>query len=243
MSTDCFLTGITLIRNGHILKYPFIESITSLAKQCDEVIVNVGKSEDETLQSVIKLQQLYPNISIYVSKWEMSNTGDGRELARQINLLLPKVKGKWVVYLQADEFLFYEPPSQMRDYLELLPESISQVELLRTYFWKDLNTRAAKYELFLGRIFKAGTHSVGGDGMFLIRHSGEVTRSGYWIYHYSRVGNSTEITKRVRNLDRLFHDKDIVDSMSPFNFDENIELLEYNGEHPEGIVEFYRSKD
>jgi glycosyltransferase involved in cell wall biosynthesis len=243
MSSKPLLTGITLIRNGHLLNYPFIECISSLAKQCDEVIVNVGDSEDETLASVKKLKSQYGNITIIESKWNMSNTGDGRELAKQANLLLSFVESPWVLYLQADEFLFFEPAYQLKEFLEIVPFHVSQIELYRTYFWNNLQTRARDYEIWLGRIFRIGTHQIGGDGMYLKRLSGEVLRSSYWIYHYSRMGNEEQVTKRIRTLDRLFHDRKIVDQMKPFTYNEKVDLVEYAGGHPEGIEKFYRSQD
>ena len=43
------ISGFTFIRNGTILGYPFIESINSILPICDEFIIAVGPSEDDTL--------------------------------------------------------------------------------------------------------------------------------------------------------------------------------------------------
>lgn len=46
------VSGFTIIRNGQKFDYPFIESIQSMLNLCDEVIVAVGNSEDQTLELV-----------------------------------------------------------------------------------------------------------------------------------------------------------------------------------------------
>lgn len=237
MNSKHFLVGITLIKNGHTLGYPFVECIKSLVQKCDAVIVNVGIGTDNTFQTVSLLQAEHPKIKMVISDWDMSNTGDGSELARQANLLLAGINSEWVVYLQADEFLHWEPHHQFYKYLDTLDSDISQVELLRTYFWKELDMRAPAYETYLGRIFRPGTHKVGGDGMYLERFSGRVARSDYWIYHYSRMGPEEKVAARVKNLDQMFHD-DV--SVTPtFTYNEKVNLIPYHGSHPDGIQEFY----
>lgn len=47
-----FVSGFTFCRNVEKLGYPFIESIRSLLPLVDEFIVNVGDSEDRTLQMI-----------------------------------------------------------------------------------------------------------------------------------------------------------------------------------------------
>ena len=46
------ISGFTFVRDGLRLGYPFIESIRSLLPLCDEIIVNVPRSTDGTLQAV-----------------------------------------------------------------------------------------------------------------------------------------------------------------------------------------------
>ena len=42
------LSGFTLVRNAVKLDFPIVPAIRSVLEVCDEVVVNVGKSEDET---------------------------------------------------------------------------------------------------------------------------------------------------------------------------------------------------
>ena len=46
------VSAFTFIKNGQILGYPFVQSIQSVLPIVDEFIVNVGESEDDTLELV-----------------------------------------------------------------------------------------------------------------------------------------------------------------------------------------------
>jgi glycosyltransferase involved in cell wall biosynthesis len=43
------VSGFTIVRNAIKYDYPIIEAITSILPICDEVIVAVGNSDDDTL--------------------------------------------------------------------------------------------------------------------------------------------------------------------------------------------------
>ena len=42
------LSGFTIVRNAIKLDFPIVPAIRSVLEVCDEVVVNVGRSEDET---------------------------------------------------------------------------------------------------------------------------------------------------------------------------------------------------
>ena len=61
------VSAFTFIKNGQILGYPFIQSINSILPIVDEFVVNVGKSEDDTLELIRSIQS--SKIRIIESKW------------------------------------------------------------------------------------------------------------------------------------------------------------------------------
>jgi len=61
------ISGFTFIKNGEILGYPFVESIKSLLPIVDEFIINIGESEDNTLEIIKSIDD--PKIRIITSKW------------------------------------------------------------------------------------------------------------------------------------------------------------------------------
>ena len=42
------ISGFTFVRNGFKLGYPVLESLQSLLDICDEVVIAIGNSDDET---------------------------------------------------------------------------------------------------------------------------------------------------------------------------------------------------
>jgi len=60
------ISAFTFIKNGQILGYPFIQSIQSVLPIVDEFVINVGESEDNTLEIVKSIND--PKIRIVVSK-------------------------------------------------------------------------------------------------------------------------------------------------------------------------------
>ena len=53
------VSGFTFIKNGQILGYPFLQSIKSILPIVDEFIINVGDSEDETLEMIQSLDDKF----------------------------------------------------------------------------------------------------------------------------------------------------------------------------------------
>ena len=95
------VSGFTIVRNAIKLDFPVEASIRSILPICDEVVVNVGRSEDETLELVRSIRD--PKIRILETEWDMSrrNTVLGFETQRAMRACLHP----WGVYIQADEVL------------------------------------------------------------------------------------------------------------------------------------------
>ncbi len=238
------ITGLTLIKDGNLLKYPWKLCISNLSALCDEVIVNLGDSTDNTKEELTKLSKKLQNVRVFEHTWDLKATGDGTELSKQANNILPEASGDWIVYMQADEMIHEQDHDFVRFAIKSADKNITQFELYRSYFWHTLTKRAPKYEIWLGRIFKAKTHVVGGDGMYLVRLKGEVERLNKLIFHYSRVGTEEEVTNRVKRLGLMFEGKNYVDAWKGFKYSElgNKDLITYISNHPKGIKEFYNDR-
>jgi hypothetical protein len=95
------VSGFTIVRNALKLDFPVEASIRSILPVCDEVVVNVGRSEDETLELVRAIRD--PKIRIVETEWDMSrrNTVLGHETLRAMR----ECRHPWGIYIQADEVL------------------------------------------------------------------------------------------------------------------------------------------
>jgi hypothetical protein len=95
------VSGFTIVRNAIKLDFPVVASIRSILPICDEVVVNVGHSEDGTLELIHSIDD--PKVRILETDWDMSrrNTVLGLETHRAMRAC----RHPWGVYIQADEVL------------------------------------------------------------------------------------------------------------------------------------------
>ena len=95
------VSGFTIVRNAIKLDFPVEASIRSILPICDEVVVNVGRSEDETLELIQSIAD--PKIRILETEWDMTrrNSVLGLETQRAMRAC----RHPWGVYIQADEVL------------------------------------------------------------------------------------------------------------------------------------------
>jgi hypothetical protein len=95
------ISGFTIVRNAIKLDFPVEASIRSILPICDEVVVNVGRSEDDTLALIRSIGD--PRIRIVETEWDMTrrNTVLGHETLRAMRACTHP----WGIYIQADEVL------------------------------------------------------------------------------------------------------------------------------------------
>jgi len=108
------ISGFTIVRNAIKLDFPVEASIRSILPICDEVVVNVGKSEDDTLDLVRSIAD--PRIRILETDWDMTrrNTVLGEETLRAMRAC----RHPWGVYIQADEVLHERGAQELADAIQ-----------------------------------------------------------------------------------------------------------------------------
>ena len=95
------LSGFTLVRNAVKLDFPIVPAIKSVLEVCDEVVVNVGKSEDETRDLVASVDD--PRVRILDTEWDF--TKKNFMLSIETQRAMDACRGSWGIYIQADEVL------------------------------------------------------------------------------------------------------------------------------------------
>src|SRR2546427_351262 len=95
------ISGFTIVRNAVTLDYPIVPAIRSILELCDEVVVNVGKSDDDTRDLVAGVGD--PRVRIIDTIWDFSR--GSAVLAHETNRAMAACRGAWGVYIQADEVL------------------------------------------------------------------------------------------------------------------------------------------
>ena len=101
MDNSCTISGFTFIRNAVKFDYPIVEAITSILPICDEFIVNVGNSDDDTLSLITSIGS--EKIKIIESVWDENLRIGGQVLAQQTDIAFSNCISDWCFYIQADE--------------------------------------------------------------------------------------------------------------------------------------------
>ncbi len=212
-----FISGFTFIRNGVQFDYPFEESIRSMLPLVDELIINVGVGSDATLVRIHALAKQDKKIQIFESTWDDSLREGGRILAEQTNLAIQRCKGKWGLYLQADEVLHEEDYDLIRAAIKKADKDsridgilFDYVHFYGDFFVVNCNPSAYRHEvraIRLGyQIFSwkdaQGFRKKVGENRF---EKLQVLRSKARIFHYGWVRPPEVMKEKTVAMDKLYH--------------------------------------
>ncbi|MFD2245538.1 glycosyltransferase family 2 protein [Pontibacter ruber] len=112
------VSGFTFVRNAIKYDYPVVEAIESILPICDEVVVAVGKSEDDTLGLIQSINS--PKIRIIETVWDDSLREGGRVLALETDKAFAAISpdSDWAFYIQGDEVLHEQYHAAVREAME-----------------------------------------------------------------------------------------------------------------------------
>ncbi|MDR3456734.1 MAG: glycosyltransferase [Verrucomicrobiae bacterium] len=226
------ISGFTFIRNGVTLGYPFIPAIRSLLPLCDEIIVNVPSSTDDTLAAVRAIGD--PKIRIIESEWDESLRTRGLAMSHHTNIALRECTGDWCVYIQGDEVLHEDTLAAMRTAMEreLNNPAVQGLLVDYTHFYGSYWTYAYSFGWYQREVRvirrNAGTQSVGDAQGFRTVAGNEklhVKKSGGKYFHYGHAlapqqarikrenflklsQSDTAVAQEIGNRPQLFYDED-----------------------------------
>ncbi len=244
--------GFTFVRNGVTFDYPFVESLRSLLPLCDEVIVAVGDSDDDTLQRVEALAD--PKIRILHTVWDPSRRSGGLILSDQTNLALDRVNGDWGIYLQADEILHEKDyPAISAAMAAALPDRKIEGLLFRyvhfygSYRYVGNSRRWYRREI---RIVRPGTGVRSWGDAQGFRVDGRKLRVRLIdadVYHYGWVKPPEIQQRKQKHFNKLWHPDSWVDSHVPdvphFDYSNGGRLKAFEGTHPSVMADRVRRED
>ncbi|MCW3075064.1 MAG: glycosyltransferase family 2 protein [Flaviaesturariibacter sp.] len=159
------VTGFSFIRNAIKFQYPIVEAIRSILPLCDEVVVAVGNSEDETRALV---EAISPKVRIIDTVWDESLKKGGVVLASETDKAFKSIAADsdWCIYIQGDEVLHEAGYEELRTAMER---------------WKD--DKRVDGLLFKYRHFFGSYEYIGAEGHWY-RHEIRVVRNNKSIYSY-----------------------------------------------------------
>lgn len=238
------ISGFGIIRNGNFYAYPFQEAILSILPLCDEFIINVGLSDDNTLETIESIKD--PKIKIIKRQWDMSFLG-GKVLSVESNAALEHCTGDWCFYIQADEVLHEK-------YIPIVKEAINKyhnnpdVDGLRfkyRHFYGSYNFVQDNYRNWYVkevRVIRNIPNIVSwGDAMDFKYKNGKkirVKNVDAEIFHYGWVRPPETLIKKRKDFNKLYYEehKASIISASYSNYDDLGNLVEFTDSHPKVMM-------
>ena len=108
------VTGFSFIKNAVKFQYPIVEALQSILPLCDEVVVAVGNSDDNTRDLVAATS---PKIRIIDTVWDESLKQGGRVLAAETDKAFKAISADadWCIYIQGDEVMHENGHAEVLD--------------------------------------------------------------------------------------------------------------------------------
>lgn len=235
------VSGFTLVRNGIKYFYPFREAILSILPLCDELIVNVGDSEDGTLDAIRSIGS--NKIKIVERVWDMSLREGGKLLSVETNAVLKECTGDWCVYIQADEVLHekYIPEVKSKMMKHLHDDKVEGLRFRYKHFYGSYDYYQDNYRKWYVtevRIIKNNRNIVSWGDAMNFRHTDtkpvKAVDIDAEIYHYGWVRPpDTMMLKRI-DFHKLYHSDEKVEQFAAavVKLDDLGNLKKFSDTHP-----------
>lgn len=242
------VTGFTIIRNAIKYDYPVVESIKSILPICDEFVVAVGESEDETRELVSNISA--NKIKIIDTKWDMSLRTGGRVLAEETNKALNSLSEDtdWGFYIQADEVMHEQWLPHLMKAMELYKDDpitegllVNYLHFYGSYDYIGDSRRWYRKEIRIVKP-KAGLSSYRDAQGFRINDRKLVVKqTNAFMHHYGWVKPPDKQQEKQKNFHKLWHDdswlEKNVGSTNLFDYSNIDSLSHFTGSHPKEMID------
>lgn len=237
------VSGFSFIRNAVKYDYPVVESIKSILPLCDEFVIAVGKSEDNT-RSLIKSVKS-PKIKIIDTVWDNSLRVGGEVLAKETDKAFAEISkdSDWAFYIQGDEVIhekyLEEIENKMQKYKDDRIVEGLLFKYLHFYGSYDFVGDSRKWyrnEIRIIRNIKSINSFRDAQGFRKNNKLLKVKQINAEIYHYGWVKHPEIQQAKQKNFHSLWHDKQWIDKnigdKNEFDYSKIDSLRKFDGEHP-----------
>ncbi len=242
------VSGFTFIRNAVLLDYPIVAAIQSILPLCDEVVVAVGNSTDDTLALI---QNIDPKVRIIQTTWDDTLRENGRVLAVETDKALAAINpvADWAIYIQGDEVLHEaDHPNILKAMTRFEHDQdvdgllFDYLHFYGSYDYIGVSNNWYKKEI---RIIKPGR------GIFSFRDAQgfrkapdqklKVAPANARVFHYGWVKDPQAMQRKQESFHKLWHDDAWLEKnikvATAFDYEDHIhELARFEGTHPQWIA-------
>jgi len=237
------IAGFTFIRNAIKNDYAIVEAIQSILPLCDEFVVAVGKSDDQTLSLIQSINS--PKIRIIETIWDNTLRAGGAVFALETDKAYAAISPDidWAFYIQGDECVHEK-------YLPIIKQAMADnlnnkgvegllfkyIHFYGSYDYMATSRRWYRNEIRVVKFDKAVKSYRDAQGF---RKNGckiKVKPIDAYIYHYGWVKPPTGLGNKVHNFNQFYYDEHWMQTHMPqtFEFDYgNADYLEkFTSTHP-----------
>ena len=249
------VSGFTIARNVIKYDYPIVEAISSILPLCDEVVVAVGKSEDDTLGLIRSIPS--SKIKIVETVWDDSVREGGRTFALETDKAFRAISPEttWCIYIQADEVLHEQYHATVRQAMEKFAPDPAVEGLLFNYkhFYGSYDYVGESWQWYrreirvvrnLPTIFSyrdaQGFRKQPNDKL-------RVKLIDAFIYHYGWVKDPRKMQEKIAGWSKFYQtDEWISENVAAaheFDYSSIDSLERFNGSHPAVMLDRIQRKN
>jgi len=249
------VAGFLFIRNAIKYDYPVKEAILSILPLCDEVIVSIGNSEDDTVGLIQSINS--PKIRISYSVWDDTLLEGGKVLAVETDKAFDHVSAAadWCIYLQGDEVIHEDGYATIRENMMRYKED-PQVEgfLLKyrhfygSYDYLGDSRKWYSHEIRIIRNDKSIRSYRDAQGFRKNGRKLSVKPVDAYIHHYGYVKHPSIQLQKHLNFEKLYNHSSLGDKVSAgkvekFDYGTIDSLQKFTGSHPKVMQELISRKN
>lgn len=238
------VSGFTFIRNAVNNDYQVVEAITSILPICDEFVVAVGQSDDDTRKLVEDIGS--PKIKIIDTVWDDNLREGGKVFAIETNKALAAISPDtdWAFYIQGDEVVHekYLPliKKEMEDNLDdpnIEGLLFKYVHFYGSYDFYGDTRRWYRREIRVIKNIKGMSSYRDAQGFRLDDRKINVKLIDAYIYHYGWARPPQGLTNKGRNFNKFYHDEEWINTHVPetyeFDYGNADRIKRFKGTHPQ----------
>jgi hypothetical protein len=238
------VVGFSFIKNAVKFQYPVEEALRSILPLCDEVVVAVGNSDDNTRDIVAAIDT---KIKILDTIWDESLKQGGRVLAAETDKAFNAIgsDADWCVYIQGDEVMHEDGHTEVMEAMHKWKDDKGVDGLLFRYrhFYGSFDYLGASSKWYRNeiRVIKNDKHIYSyRDAQGFRKGDNEKLRVKplkAYIHHYGWVREPEAMRAKDNNFGRYWNgDEAAEQALKTYSgaFDySNIDALEkFTGTHP-----------
>jgi hypothetical protein len=239
------VSGFTFIKNAVIYDYPIVEAIRSILPICDEVVVAVGKSDDDTFGLINTIDKA--KIKIIETEWDESQRKGGRVLALETDKAFAAISPDtdWAFYIQGDEAVhekyldpIYAGMTKFRDDKLVDGLLFNYLHFYGSYDYVGDSTKWYAHEIRVIRNDKS-IYSFR-DAQGFRKGKEDILRVkplDAWVYHYGWVKEPAAMQRKQENFNKYWHNDEWMEKnvlkADEFDYSNNLsKLTRFSGSHP-----------